>query len=1167
MKRPSPLSQYPTFEPFEPRLLLSAAPSPVVEYGAASASGSVAEQYGIVETGPMFEGLVLVDEINCGDPGDSHTFQESTGASHIETLLGTPTRVMSPTSETEYFAYRIGQGMGLVPGKAYLLTVDYPEDQPRSVFVVNGGSETTRGFHTGPTVGDALHPPYVGSNPESLSFPLSGEGRTWQQLFHLHDNFSGIQEARGGDYRPLSPADGFWVTIAQFKQSDAPLSHGAAVSRIRLYEAPEMATYAQPLNLPENLPHRSLFFREEMADGVIGSNGITNETDWFEYKARLMKFLGMNVYSKDLLEFGSNQGWDSSPHGGNNWYYQSSNPQRWEQILTMLDGYDFGVMPYFEYNGSKGTYGLGFEKHAKPLGGGDDYTHVSWCETANADVTYSLTLTDAQWLLECTMEMFKNDADFVGAWFRNRPSHNPISFSDDALALFATEANGGVSVTRPQLETNQALLDSYYEWWFDERKDFLNSLRDYLRVNGVGDDAVILYTPDSTESGVSYPDWNGPSVITDDPATWSALGEDPMSFDQAVAQEHHLDAMLEPRLTWGEWEWEHSVPAPDVDNYADNDGVMMTYTFNKGYTVASPTGFEAFETPSGTAMIRHYCLNEDTMGGKLGYFVSDVEMAGPYSMIGEAWAMAYGNPTYIGYLASSTFNHGFPEYARAFNAAYLSLPALPSVAEAGASDDDEVLVRSIDAGDEGTYVSVVNVGLNDKHDVQVELPVAGEAYDAVTGEALSTPGGVLTLSMYPCQLRAIRVVGSIPGDANGDGAVTDADYTVWADNYGASSADPSMGDFNGDGDVTDADYTVWADNYGYGTYEAPEAHNDYAQTDAGVPVQIHVLDNDTGQDLEIFAAADGQHGTVDHDGSIATYTPEDGWDGTDTFLYVITDGQATSYADVTVIVSPVQDLSTTLYSWENDVEGWRDSGGNGALLPATFSSTEGVTEGSYSLELDVPQSAPGEASWSPFGGAYVTDPTFIEEVATHEIIKLDVTVPASTVYVPSWAGVQVALMLQSNVANTSDVAYTMCAPGQTTTIQFDYSSYDFTGSSWVQLRFITNIPNLLSDPGLIYLDNFRVENPSAASAQATEAVSAAIWAPESEVAELPTEIVQPQIPDAWIGVSGPVDFRSAPQIQLTVVADSSPRMSASALATSDDGLIDLLRSPEEVLAV
>jgi hypothetical protein len=60
------------------------------------------------------------------------------------------------------------------------------------------------------------------------------------------------------------------------------------------------------------------------------------------------------------------------------------------------------------------------------------------------------------------------------------------------------------------------------------------------------------------------------------------------------------------------------------------------------------------------------------------------------------------------------------------------------------------------------------------------------------------------------------------GDANRDGAVTDADYTIWADNYGASDATFTMGDFNADGAVTDADYTIWADQYGQTFSAVPE---------------------------------------------------------------------------------------------------------------------------------------------------------------------------------------------------------------------------------------------------------------------------------------------------------------------------------------------------------
>ena len=67
----------------------------------------------------------------------------------------------------------------------------------------------------------------------------------------------------------------------------------------------------------------------------------------------------------------------------------------------------------------------------------------------------------------------------------------------------------------------------------------------------------------------------------------------------------------------------------------------------------------------------------------------------------------------------------------------------------------------------------------------------------------------------------------IPGDANLDGVVNGADYTVWADHYGQSPVPPwedcgwSVGNFNDDDIVHGADYTVWADHYGSEAASAP----------------------------------------------------------------------------------------------------------------------------------------------------------------------------------------------------------------------------------------------------------------------------------------------------------------------------------------------------------
>ncbi|MBX7072168.1 MAG: hypothetical protein K1X71_03390 [Pirellulales bacterium] len=53
----------------------------------------------------------------------------------------------------------------------------------------------------------------------------------------------------------------------------------------------------------------------------------------------------------------------------------------------------------------------------------------------------------------------------------------------------------------------------------------------------------------------------------------------------------------------------------------------------------------------------------------------------------------------------------------------------------------------------------------------------------------------------------------LKGDANGNGIVDGADYTIWADHFQQSPQPFWHGDFNGDGVVDGADYTLWADNF------------------------------------------------------------------------------------------------------------------------------------------------------------------------------------------------------------------------------------------------------------------------------------------------------------------------------------------------------------------
>jgi len=735
---------------------------------AATAIVSLAAPDNLVDAGEPFGKLPLVDEVLCGDPADGHPFfQAPDGCSVVRRVLGTLCRVLPTEGAAKSFAYCVGRGKGLKPGSAYVLSLEYPEDAPRTFFIGNRGAETILGFSTGATVGDVFQGRYVNHNPESLRFPLSGGFETWKTLFYLHDRFPDIAMPRGEGPRPMVPGDGFWVVVSQSKGTNHPLSAGAALSRIRLFETPDPAAYDVALRLPPaDLPRRHVFWREEMSDGAVHSRdearrGVRNEIDWYEYKARLMRFWGFNTFCKDLLEFGHNQGWDSAIYGGSDWVNQTPYPQRWSRILQMVARYGFDVLPYYEYAGGVGAHSIGVQKRCKPLGTTREFTHITWSEKANADVTDPECLQDAKRVLEATIVRHREKVNFLGAWFRPRPSHMPIGFGEGALARFAEEVNAGATVTREALRADKPLLERYYQWWFGKRHDFLVALRDYLRATGVNPQAVLLFTADPSEPGAPLP---AKQIVTDDPATWDRLVDEREEYKwtkvrplrEVIDAGEHLATLLAPRPTWGEWEWQHSCPQADPQRYTEADGVLITYTYNRSYTVRSPEAFDAFRSPSGLAIVRHYALNEHEMGDAVGYFVADVERSGPYCMFAEAQAMAHGDPRYIGYLASNSFNRGFPQHVRAFYSAFLSLPALPSSVLEDACDNPDIVVRAIPTPGHGIYYAVVNLALTARPGVVVKLPRASELSDAATGEPLPAPGGKVTLPLGPCRLRALH---------------------------------------------------------------------------------------------------------------------------------------------------------------------------------------------------------------------------------------------------------------------------------------------------------------------------------------------------------------------------------------------------------------------------
>ena len=134
--------------------------------------------------------------------------------------------------------------------------------------------------------------------------------------------------------------------------------------------------------------------------------------------------------------------------------------------------------------------------------------------------------------------------------------------------------------------------------------------------------------------------------------------------------------------------------------------------------------------------------------------------------------------------------------------------------------------------------------------------------------------------------------------------------------------------------------------------------DDTANTDEGVAVDLHVLDNDSDGDndtLTITEFTEPANGTLTDQGTYFTYQPNAGYSGIDTFTYTISDGKGGfDTAEVSITVSPAT-TETAIYVFDISFEStrrdrdWRavfkirsDSDGDG-VAEATDAVAPGAT--------------------------------------------------------------------------------------------------------------------------------------------------------------------------------------------------------------------------------
>lgn len=851
-----------------------------------SSSSSVSSSLSSTKNDPDFGSLTLIDTYHPSMPDGRETAAEPAGTAVNQQILGKPALVLAPQNDpgvvdtdypygrmqASYAAFVMGKNKGLVPGQAYVLEFDYPDDVPRQITFLNRGADLVRTVATGREFGD-YREQYAYPNPESLAFPHSNEWKTYRFYFTLHDRFQPLAAVRNeiDTKRPMGPNDGFWVAIGGFNPKGNPINTGAAVGEVRLYSVNNTASAELLVNYPpSNLPRRKTFWREEMNDSTAmclrgdsnvnkdpnsaayddvgicnpatGTSSGTTETTWLEYKMKLSKVLGFNVFAKDLLEFGHNQGFKNTNNGGAAWY-SPSRLSYWDDITIKANSYQLEVMPYMEYYGSLGGGGsftstscpgsnqdgeagdtecraafdyryacekdwadqqfkckipsYGYQNNCQPLlRDRRNYTEFAWAEIGCIDVSDADALADAKKLINAAVLDIKNNATFAGVWFRARVGSWPVSFRDEARARYAADRNVVVP-TRNQLRQNSTLRQDYQNWWFDKRRIFLLALRDYVRNGKNGNDGIpnasVLFTS-YHEEGLPVPSagYADAKLLTNDTSAWSIINSDSrwqyrysaVSLSTWLTDKRYENMLsliplpdesifTTPVASNEDWKNNspgYATPPADPLRYSNDSGVLLTMPFGKQFSLDDQALIDKFKNQSGLAMIHHFPLNEDDghgdytvdrkagtynnwpMSGHFGYFVSDVERATPYTMLTEVMAVAKGDPFWLGYLSSNSFNTGAPQDLRRFNQAYLAWPALNSTKITIAVSDPEVIVREIVTASQGKFVAVFNIGMSAKTNIQIDFTKTSignvaSVVDRVTGAAVILNAGKLTTNL------------------------------------------------------------------------------------------------------------------------------------------------------------------------------------------------------------------------------------------------------------------------------------------------------------------------------------------------------------------------------------------------------------------------------------
>lgn len=727
--------------------------------------------------------LTLVDEVNCATD-TTHEFHElPAGASSVQTILGSPCRVLPhPSGEAGFFSYRLGKGKGLVAHDMYLLVVEYPDDVPRTASLLNRAMNSRNGWHTGISVGETMVAHIIGqTHPESMNVPLSGTYKRLEQVMFLNEKVFPYDTT---DSYIDAEENGFDVIIHAFSAADSPDSAGPAVRAIRLYRMNDEKGLATPVKYPAgNAPKRHVTWRDEMGKHSAYTCN-ADQYDNFRMKMRLMKELGLDTWSRDLLEFGYNQNWDIYYANRGNWFNSSNPGDRWTTEVDIYADAGIYLLPFYEYAGSRGPSGLGVNSARKAVqmfrgGYGGHFNlfvaNANGASGANVDITDPAAYEDFAAILDSTILRYKDKANFIGAWIRNRGSM-PVSFSDNARNRFCADtgrASGSVSIDALsnvaeygdeayryicQMMKKPALYQEYRTWWNGKRRDWLKAMQKHLADGGLSG-AKVYFSGVWGEAGWEmqnleyYRDYLN-IVAAQDATAWKALSGSSSrtaSIGEMSGYFTHY-GIDNDAFTWYPDEYNHAAPRNDPETYTGVSDVALCYPYNCVYTTV-PAAAAGYRNASGDLFFsRHFCLYEGC-GNGVGYFTTEMDRCGRAIMLPELHAMAYQDPTLIGFMQGGHLARNSTKEFREFNEYFLSLPAAKgTVLLGGGWGEGDVTIRKYSAAGVD-YYAAINTSSTAHPSVQIPVSSGSALYDSVTGARFPVASQKATIPLEPFQMR------------------------------------------------------------------------------------------------------------------------------------------------------------------------------------------------------------------------------------------------------------------------------------------------------------------------------------------------------------------------------------------------------------------------------